>query len=122
MRRLFFLFTKLILLTQVYSDALSNTLATWYNPSDYNYTNIHNLLPIPSDVNYKSNNTCVTFPELKQYNYTERPDMANNKANIFPENFCYSMLTYNISREDFFDIVNKNLRMLNNLTLYRSVL
>ncbi len=99
----------LIILQSTYSDLIEKTF--YYNPFNYNYTSNYNMKPIPTNSKYQSNNTCVTFANLIEYNYTDRPENWNNMANVFPENFCYSMLTYNISREDFFDIVNKNLRM-----------
>lgn len=81
--------------------------------SDYDFYNINTSIPlrlmeIPSESDFKSNNTCVTFPELRQYNYTVVFTNFDYKGKIFPENFCYGALTYNISRDDFFNMVEKN--------------
>ena len=82
--------------------------------SYYNYANFvpeatYDLSPIPSGVSYTSNNTCVTYSDLISYNYTDLLQNFKLYQKVFPENYCYGLLTYNISREDFFDIVNKNL-------------
>ena len=39
--------------------------------------------------------------------------------NVFPENFCYGMINYNITREDFRDIIQKNVNAFKN---YRSLI
>jgi hypothetical protein len=62
--------------------------------------------------NFETNNTCITMSELVEYNYTGPWLEWENWNKVFPQNFCYSMLTYNISRNDFADIVNKNLRTI----------
>ena len=81
--------------------------------SDYDFYNINTstplrLMEIPSGLDYSSNNTCVTFPDLIKYNYTVAFTNFEYKGKIFPENFCYGALTYNISRNDFFNMVEKN--------------
>jgi hypothetical protein len=63
---------------------------------------------------YRGNNTCVTFPEFITHNYTDRDYNWDNKGKVYPENYCYGMLSYNISREDFSDIINKNLHAFSN--------
>jgi len=86
----------------------------WYNPLDYDQNDIYNLMAIPSGSSYQSNNTCVSFADLVNYNYTDYFEKWNNWNKIIPENFCYSMLTYNISRDDFFKIVDKNIQAFYN--------
>jgi len=81
--------------------------------SDYDFYNINTSLPlrlieIPSESDYSSNDTCVTYLDLINYNYTCLFTNFDYKGFIFPENFCYGALTYNISRNDFFNIVEKN--------------
>lgn len=98
------LWTTFLILDYSKEDLVKN-----YNPLNYNSNDNYSLLPIPKSSNYKSNNTCVSYPDLIQYNYTDYFQNWANWIKVVPENFCYSMLTYNISREDFFDIVNKNL-------------
>jgi hypothetical protein len=87
--------------------------------SDYDFYNINTSIPlrlmeIPSGSNFSSNNTCVTFPELRMYNYTVVFTNFDYKGKVFPENFCYGALTYNISRNDFFNMVEKNKSKINN--------
>ncbi len=92
-----------------------------YNPLNYNQDDNYNLMEIPANSAFESNNTCVSYPELVSYNYTEFFPKWANWLNVYPENFCYSMLTYNISRQDFFDIVNKNLLAFQNYRRLMSV-
>jgi hypothetical protein len=82
----------------------------WYDPKNYSYNDINNLLPIPSNINYNSNDTCVTLGDLVDYNYTDFFDNLSSWNKVNADNYCYGMLRYNISREDFFDIINKNNR------------
>ena len=91
-------------------DITNNQNKTVY---DYDFYNINtsillSLMEIPSESKYRSNNTCVTFPELITHNYTVAFTKFDYSGKIFPENFCYSALTYNISRNDFFNIIEKN--------------
>jgi hypothetical protein len=85
-----------------------------YNPMNYSENDNYNLMSIPLGSKFKSNNTCVSYPELVKYNYTDFFHNWANWKNVYPENFCYSMLTYNISRHDFFNIINKNLLAFQN--------
>ena len=98
--------------SQIDSNNINTTIPTgiWYNPKNYSYNDINNLLPIPSNINYKSNDTCVTLGDLVKYNYTDYFDNWTSWNKVNADNYCYGMLRYNISREDFFDIVNKNNR------------
>lgn len=86
---------------------------------NYNFFNFvqkvkYLLQPIPQNSLYKSNNTCVTFPDQIKFNYTVDFYTYEYRGKIFPQNFCYGLLTYNISRNDFSDIVNKNVRAFQN--------
>lgn len=81
----------------------------YYNYHNYTQDFKYNLTPLPFASEYTSSSTCVPLRDVIYHNYT---DIKNNRApynNVFPENFCYSYITYNITREDFFDIINKNL-------------
>ena len=105
MKLIFFFFSFLYYL-------LINIINT--QQSTYTYKNfvsgaIYDLSPIPSGSSYTSNNTCVTYSDLIAYNYTDLLQNFQIYNKVYPENYCYSLLTYNITREDFFDIVNKNL-------------
>ena len=63
---------------------------------------------------YNSSDPCVTFADLIAYHYTDRPSTMDTQTYVFPENFCYSILTYNITREDFSNIIQKNLNAFKN--------
>lgn len=85
---------------------------------EYDFYNINTsyplkLMKIPSGSKYESNNTCVSFPELIAYNYTIPFTNFEYQGKIFPENFCFGALTYNISRNDFFNIIEKNKSKIN---------
>ena len=73
-----------------------------YTPMEYN-TSLYN-----------SSSPCVTFADLIAYHYTDRPATMDTQTYVFPENFCYSILTYNITREDFSNIIEKNLNAFKN--------
>jgi hypothetical protein len=110
MRNLFFILCTLLLKFKIILSGQS-TPAQWYDPNSYDQNHILKLQPIPNGVNYTSNNTCVTVSDLIKYNYSDYGGTVLNYNKVIPENYCYSMLSYNISREDFFNIVDKNLRM-----------
>jgi len=79
-----------------------------YDFYNINYTYQLKLMDIPAGSTYKSNNTCVNFADIKNYNYSIDFNTYSYQGKIFPENFCYGLLTYNISRQDFFNIIEKN--------------
>jgi hypothetical protein len=115
---------KLVLLLTISSNLLRFSLEQEpidYNPLNYSENDNYNLMSIPTGSKFQSNNTCVSYPELIKYNYTEYFSKWANWKNVYPENFCYSMLTYNISRQDFFNIVNKNLLAFQNYRRLMSV-
>ena len=67
---------------------------------------------------------CVTYENLRAANYSiQISDYDSEK--VFPENYCYGVLTYNITTEAYANIVNYNLeafkryrRFLNQYYLY----
>jgi hypothetical protein len=82
---------------------------------NYDYYNINQnasyaVIDIPIGSNYYSNDSCVTYSDLVNYGYSDYWGNWNNRIKVFPENYCYGMLSYNITREDFFNITNKNRR------------
>jgi hypothetical protein len=84
------------------------------NIYNYDFKNLiqgvkYNLLPLSIKSPYQSENTCVTYQDQIEYNYTLSFYQYDYQGKIFPENFCYGLLTYNISRNDFSDIVKKNM-------------
>ena len=82
------------------------------------------LLTFINTENPYNNSLCVTYENLRAYNYTQFIDFYDSK-NVFPENYCYGVLTYNITVSDYDNIVKKNLeafklyrRYLNQYYLY----
>ena len=106
--------TTLKLLTEQIIDNKNISYQTQeLDNSDYDFYNLqknatYKLMSIPSGSNFQSNNTCVSYPELINYNNTISFKTFQYRGKVFPENFCFGLLTYNISRNDFFDIVEKN--------------
>ncbi len=98
-------------ITYVISQNSTFSISDNYSLQTYKSGDTYKMKPTPLGVNYESQNACVTFDDLIEYNYTARFENIVNYENVYPENFCYSMLRYNISRDDFFNIINKNLRM-----------
>ncbi len=81
--------------------------------NDYDFYNVNSslyykLIEIPVGSTYNSTNTCVNYNDLINYNYSISYKEFVYRGKIFPENFCYGLLTYNISRNDFFNIIQKN--------------
>lgn len=59
--------------------------------------------------NYAYNNSqCVTYSNLRYANYSTLVDTYNNNM-VFPENYCYGVLSYNITKEAFDNIIEYNL-------------
>ena len=104
MKNIYILFPFFILLS-----LLNFTAEKKYSYSDFDQKELYTPMNITTK-KYNSSNPCVTFDDLVAYHYTDNLQNANNSANVTPENFCYSLLTYNITREDFFDIINKTSR------------
>jgi hypothetical protein len=62
-----------------------------------------------SSISPYNNTACVTYENLRYYNYSELFDYYDSTY-IFPENYCYGVLTYNITVDAFNDIINLNLQ------------
>lgn len=75
---------------------LKNTLSRDYKSSS-------------SQSEFINNSTkCVTYENLRFYNYTDTLKYYDSSF-IFPENYCYGVLTYNITVRDFYNITLLNL-------------
>jgi hypothetical protein len=89
----------------------------------YNYSNFNektNYSPIPlNEKLYNGSGVCVTVFDLIAFHYTAKLEDISPTGNVFPENFCYGMINYNITREDFRDIIDKNVNAFKN---YRSLI
>jgi len=68
---------------------------------------------------YNGSGVCVTVFDLIAFHYTAKLEDISPTGNVFPENFCYGMINYNITREDFRDIIKKN---VNAFKKYRSLI
>ena len=68
---------------------------------------------------YNGSGTCVSIHDLIAFHYTAKLEDISPTGNVFPENFCYGMINYNITREDFRDIIDKNINAFKN---YRSLI
>lgn len=74
-----------------------------------------------------NNTVCVTYDNLIYYNYSDTFDSYDSKK-VFPENYCYGVLTYNISLTSFDKIIELNLKAFHkyrrflNLFYYNSLL
>ena len=79
-----------------------------YSFSDYSMKEKYIPMTIHT-TKYNSSSPCVTFDDLVAFHYTDNTENADQDANASPENFCYFYLTYNITREDFFNIIQKNI-------------
>ncbi len=76
----------------------------------------------PIEINrslYNGSGICVTVYDLIAFHYTAKLEDISPTENVFPENFCYGMINYNITREDFRDIIQKNVNAFKN---YRSLI
>lgn len=106
------LIISLVFFHFVYSQNTSNNSIVYYSYNTMDQTALYTPMNISTNSTYQSNNTCVTVSDLIQYNNSDKFENWVNFVKITPENFCYGQLSYNISREDFADIVNKNLSRL----------
>ena len=55
-----------------------------------------------------NNTLCATFDNLRYYNYSELLEYYDPRL-VIPENYCYGILTYNITQDDFNNILALNL-------------
>ena len=89
----------------------------------YNYSNYDEKTKYtPIEFNrslYNSSAPCVTVFDLIAFHYTANLADIAPTGNVFPENFCYGMINYNITREDFRDIIQKNVNAFKN---YRTLI
>ena len=89
----------------------------------YNYDNFDektDYTPIPLNRSlYNGTGVCVTVFDLIAFHYTAKLEDISPTGNVFPENFCYGMINYNITREDFKNIIEKNVNAFKN---YRSLI
>ena len=94
-----------------------------YSVNHYFYNNFSESIdytPIPLNKSlFNSSAPCVTVFDLIAFHYTEKLEDISPNGNVFPENFCYGMINYNITREDFRDIIEKNVNAFKN---YRSLI
>lgn len=107
---MYFIFSLFII--SLFALTLFNSQKSFYTYESFIPESTYDVSTIPSDSNFQTNNTCITYNELIIYNYTAPYLQSQNWNKIIPENFCYSSLSYNITREDFFNIINKNLRIV----------
>ena len=89
----------------------------------YNYSNYDEKTKYtPIDYNtslYNSSASCVTVFDLIAFHYTANLADIAPTGNVFPETFCYGMINYNITREDFKNIISKNVNAFKN---YRTLI
>ena len=94
-----------------------------FSKNSYYYENFSESVNYnPIEINrskYNGSGICVTVFDLIAFHYTERLEDIAPTGNVFPENFCYGMINYNITREDFRDIIKKNVNAFKN---YRSLI
>ena len=104
------------------SILISLVLSLVFSKDYYFYENLSetiNYSPIKLNQSlYNSSAVCVTVFDLIAFHYTEKLEDISPKGNVFTENFCYGMINYNITREDFRDIIKKNINAFKN---YRSL-
>ena len=82
------------------------------------------FLQINSENTPYNNTICVTYSNLRAANYSELISNYDSEK-VFPENYCYGVLTYNITRDAYENIVEYNMeafkryrRFLNMYYLY----
>lgn len=95
------------------NKSTSSEVISYPGYENLNQTQKYSKLPTDPSSVYNSTNTCVTYGDLQNPAYGRYTDYFSNLNQwlmVFPENYCYGMLRYNISREDYANIVNKNLR------------
>jgi hypothetical protein len=106
---------KFFYFISIFSLIISEDPEKVYFPNgtdNYNEETKYYPMDLPGD-NYSSTYPCVTVNDLIAFHYTETYSNVDN-SQIYPENFCYGILNYNITREDFFNIMNKNYNAFQN--------
>ena len=113
----------IFLLTILYTKSSKQSTTTNTEIKRYNYSNYDEKTKYtPIDYNrslYNSSDPCVTVFDLIAFHYTANLADIAPTGNTFPETFCYGMINYNITREDFRDIIKKNINAFKN---YRSLI
>ena len=89
-----------------------------YNYADFDEKTDYTPIPLNTSL-YNGSGICVTVFDLIAFHYTAKLEDISPTGNVFPENFCYGMINYNITREDFRDIIKKNVNAFKN---YRSLI
>ena len=79
----------------------------YYDYATFNSSTVYTPMKLPSN-KYNSSSPCVTMFDLIAFHYTDSVANQDNANNVTPDNFCYGILDYNITREDFFNIIQKN--------------
>ena len=96
------LLIALILISDSYeADAKYYDFKTFDTDSEY-------IVPTINTTKYNSSDSCVTMQDLIAFHFTETVSYQNNEEYVTPENFCYGIIDYNITRTDFFNIIKKN--------------
>lgn len=90
----------------------------YYNFSDFDEKTKYSPIELNYSL-YNSSDVCVTVFDLIAFHYTAKLADISPEGNVFPENFCYGMINYNITRLDFQNIVTKN---VNAFKKYRSLI
>ena len=108
------LFLKIILLSLFIICIKSAS----YKYSDFDEKTDYTPISLNTSL-YNGSGICVTVFDLIAFHYTAKLEDISPTGNVFPENFCYGMINYNITREDFRDIIEKNVNAFKN---YRSLI
>ena len=116
MKTTLFLLIMFSLITFIISADDSNVKR--YNYSDYNEKTKYTPITYNASL-YNSSDPCVTVFDLIAFHYTANLEDISPTGNVFPETFCYGMTNYNITREDFRDIIKKNVNAFKN---YRTLI
>ena len=87
--------------------ATKTSSAVYYNYADFKSGTEYTPRTI-NTTKYNSSDPCVTMMDLIAFHYTDSVSNQDNSGNVTPDNFCYGILDYNITRIDFFNIIQMN--------------
>ena len=87
--------------------ATKTSSAVYYNYADFKSGTEYTPRTI-NTTKYNSSAPCVTMMDLIAFHYTDSVSNQDNSGNVTPDNFCYGILDYNITRIDFFNIIQMN--------------
>lgn len=105
---------KIFLCFSLISFAISaSNTPLFYNYADFKTETVYTPRKI-NTTKYNSSDPCVTMADLIAFHYTDSVANQANADNVSPENFCYGILDYNITRIDFFNIIQKNINAFKN--------